>query len=394
MSEVPPNVQLVFELYNKLDMKLKKDVRSMLFLYNIVKRRDIHQDINVSRGASTKAKEDAICEYTKIALSLYSKKYDYIKAFEAIFISQDDTDVVMTFLDEFRVKLEPTYIEMFIKTGGKKRVRELTYERLNSLRNRVLKQVEVEKVQVKEDTSRFGRTRKPSKNPDFFTGKEIDKAFAVDSDDDSIADDSTSEWYMIEHEDKTLFYDFELGGFQYRGRCEFMADGYAVTGLEYGENNQIKEIEPIPIKTLELHKKDLSEHQKSFDGLKDDAVNTRQTLEKVFTRNEYFNFRATMPWGEGNQYLRENKAVIFGDESIVTEDEYTDDGSEDYTTGDESYVSEDKFVLSEGDNEEEYEEEYDESAEAAAKRPKLNLQDPTQVYKALRKLHIYGKLKY
>lgn len=390
MSEVPPNVQLVFKLFNMLDVRLKGDVRSMLFLYNVVKKRDIHEDIIVLRGASSKAKKKAILEYSKIALSLYTKNYDYVKAFEYIFISQDDTDVVRAFLEEFKDKLEPSDVNMFIKTSGEKRKRELTYERLKSLRKRVL-----EEVKVEQETSRFGRKRKPPKNPDFFTEEEIDKAFA----DDSIADDSMSEWYMVEKEDKTLFYDFEMGGYPYRGRCEFMDDGYTVTALEYGENNQIQQIEPIPIKTLEMHKKYLSEYQKSFDRLKDDAVKARQTFEKVFKTNKYFNFIATMPWDEGKRDFRENEAVIFkvddfisdgsdGDSQTYSDKDYkpgdteSSDNESDYDTQPEDEWEEDSKRPAEGPAE---------TAGGDAKKLKLN---PTQVYKALRKLHIYGKLKY
>lgn len=352
-------IELAITKFKVLSKSDKLSVVNFFRLYSLITETnmDIVPKQGVKRMALEKLKEEI--------------KYDYKQVFENMWSSDDGVD---NFL---RVINGNNQLEIFVPSAR---------ERTTSVLKKIYQYVKVEVTDDKDKTT-SGRVVKERTLEGFVYGKQFDKA---------TSDDAKTEWFMEEREGYTLYYDFLLDGSKYRGRCEFTAEGYAVVALWYNGSEvgifDGKKPCPLPIRTIESPRTEL--RMQSSMLLKDDKVRDLTYFKKLFTRESYGMLALpdldSLNWVEGKRDFRANTSVDYVADGFVSDGSAAD--SQKYNS-DEDY----KPGGTESDNESDYdttdEDEYEES-KPPAKKAKLTPQDPTQVYKALRKLHIYGKLKY
>lgn len=437
------NVQLVFEMFNKLPRpEYKSRVRNLLHLYNActygrtssnkeMKLKDLLvYGIDMERGLSDE-KVKAIFE---LGVWFENIPYYYNKAFENIFADidedeEDDKKRITDFLDEFKTKLDevngtrkkidkPVFEDIYVKTQSKgERIVEKTLNQLVSLRR------DVRRVRNAE--------KRVKKQPPHLADYEVDMSGNFDIFDLDLGGHA---WYQKEYTTQPL-YDFKINGKQYRGLCEeYGPDGYIITSLVTRGGDNIKLINNLAVVYIEFTEDTTDEDGELVDVQhKLDRVNF---ITEIDTKYNVHNWDEDERWGNltYDKLVEQSPDLHESDVSIVTSDEYTDDGNESYNSSDDekkpkakkakkdkkkkSTKKKDKYkkiasyrrrlAYEAAVNEElrrvneelrrivtEYKIKYEnEGDKTVAKKAKSNPLGPTHVYKALRKLHIYGKLKY
>jgi len=438
------NVLLVFRIFNTLKTTYKPRVSNLLLLYNactlgrkkseMTVRELLMQDMDM-KGLSKEQETDIF----ELGAWFDIIDYDYHQAFENIFEDIDDTNDrkrIAAFLNYFQTKIDEVngtrtqnnFVNIYVKsTTYEKHIRPLTLNQLVSLRMEVRSNINAEK-----------RNRHP---PAYLEHYEVDMSGNFHIFDLDLGGPA---WYQKEYTTDP-FYDFKINGKKYRGLCEdYGPDGYIITSLVTRGGDNIELINNLAVVYIEF-----TEDTSDEDG---ELVDVQHKLDRVNFITEIDTKYNVHKWDEDDRWgdltydklVERDKANLHeSDDSIVTSDEYTDDGSESYHPSEDenkpkakkakkdkkkkSTKKKDKYKNSTevikkrrkkiasyrrrlayeaAVNEElrrvneelrrivtEYKNKYEsEGDKTVAKKAKLN--EPTPVYKAMRKLHIYGKLKY